>query len=244
MHLQGMWHNFMAQAGNAPGAQQGDVVVTLLQPVGGVSEVTVPSNDVTIAAEAGNLIGVQLLLDDGRRLYVNGSNLAGIIDAPLEGDVEREEGRPATGGYRPEEGPSGPVPGRPDALYDREAREADEADLEARVPAGNRTDEQQQRAEQRERDASRAQQERAREDDKRQREAEREQEKDEQEHDRGEASERPMGRGPASQPAEPATGPVDAATDRADAAHDRADAAQDREASARDKAAARRKPGR
>jgi hypothetical protein len=79
-----MWHQFMAAAGNAPGAQQGDVVVTLVQPVGGVGEVTVPSNDVTIAAEAGNLIGVQLLLPDGRHLFVAAGNLAGMIDAPVE----------------------------------------------------------------------------------------------------------------------------------------------------------------
>lgn len=77
-----MWHEFMAAAGNAPGAQQGDVVVTLLQPVGGVGEVTVPSDDVTIAAEAGNLIGVQLKTPDGRRLFISAANLAGMIDAP------------------------------------------------------------------------------------------------------------------------------------------------------------------
>lgn len=82
MHLQGMWHEFMAAAGNAPGAQQGDVVVTMLQPVGGVSEVTVPSDDVTVAAEAGNLIGVQLKTADGRRLFISAANLAGMIDAP------------------------------------------------------------------------------------------------------------------------------------------------------------------
>jgi len=81
-----MWHEFMAEAGNAPGAQKGDVVVTLLQPVGGVGEATVPSNDVTIAAEAGNLIGVQLRLPDGRRLFINADNLAGMVDAPREDD--------------------------------------------------------------------------------------------------------------------------------------------------------------
>jgi hypothetical protein len=84
MHLQGMWHGFMAAAGNAPGDQKGDVVVTLMQPVGGVSEVTVPSGSVTVAAEAGNLIGVQVMLPDGRHLFVSASNLAGMIDAPAE----------------------------------------------------------------------------------------------------------------------------------------------------------------
>jgi hypothetical protein len=84
MHLQGYWHQFMADAGNKPGAQQGDVVVTLTQPVGGVGEFTVPSGAVTIAAEAGQMIGVQAVLDDGRRLFVPAGNIAGIIDAPAE----------------------------------------------------------------------------------------------------------------------------------------------------------------
>lgn len=84
MHLQGMWHGFMAEAGNAPGAQKGDVIVTLMEPVGGVQEVTLPSNDVIIAAEAGNLIGVQLVMPDRRRMFVSAANLAGMVDAPPE----------------------------------------------------------------------------------------------------------------------------------------------------------------
>ena len=82
----------MAEAGNAPGAQQGDVVISLLSAVGGVSEVTCPSADVAIAAEAGNLIGVQVRTEDGRRLFVSANNLAGIIDAPSK---EREDKAPA-----------------------------------------------------------------------------------------------------------------------------------------------------
>lgn len=74
----------MADAGNKPGAQKGDVIVTLMEPVGGVQEVTVPSNGVTIAAEAGNLIGVQLMMPDGRHLFISAANLAGMIDAPVE----------------------------------------------------------------------------------------------------------------------------------------------------------------
>jgi hypothetical protein len=58
MHLQGFWHEFMADAGNKPGAQQGDVVTSLLQPVAGVCEVTVPSDSVGLAAEAGSLTGM------------------------------------------------------------------------------------------------------------------------------------------------------------------------------------------
>lgn len=84
MQLQGMWHVFMAEAGNAPGDNKGDVIVTLMEPVGGVQEVTVPSGDVAVAAEAGNLIGVQVMLPDGRHLFVSAANLAGMVDAPHE----------------------------------------------------------------------------------------------------------------------------------------------------------------
>ena len=79
-----MWHGFAAEQGNVPGAQRGDVVVTFLQPVGGVGEVTVPSRDVAIAAEAGNINGLQVTLPDGRRLFAGWANVAGIIDAPAE----------------------------------------------------------------------------------------------------------------------------------------------------------------
>jgi hypothetical protein len=84
-----MWHEFMADAGNAPGQQQGDVIVTLMEPVGGVQEVTVPSGDVTVAAEAGNLIGVQLKTPDGRHLFISAANLAGMIDAPASEDKDK-----------------------------------------------------------------------------------------------------------------------------------------------------------
>jgi len=81
-----MWHPFLSDTGNAPGAQRGDVIITLAQPVGGVQEVTVPTGSVSIAAEAGNLIAVQLVLPDGRHLFVPAGNIAGIIDAPAEGE--------------------------------------------------------------------------------------------------------------------------------------------------------------
>jgi len=90
MHLQGYWHVFMAEAGNAPGAQKGDVVLTLIKPVGGVEEVTVPSDAVTFAAEAGQLIGAQVMLPDGRHLFVTAANLAGVVDAPAEHAAERK----------------------------------------------------------------------------------------------------------------------------------------------------------
>src|ERR1700733_11491086 len=106
MHLQTMWHEFAAQQGNAPGAQQGDVTVTFTQSVAGMEEVTLPSNDVSIAAEAGNIHGLQLVLEDGRRMFVMAGVVAGITDAPLEkaDEGKRSDGRPATGGVRPEEG--------------------------------------------------------------------------------------------------------------------------------------------
>lgn len=84
MHLATYWHEFMAAAGNKPGAQQGDVVVALINPVEGTGAFTVPSDAVTIAAEAGQMIGAQVVLPDGRHLFVPAGNLAGIIDAPEE----------------------------------------------------------------------------------------------------------------------------------------------------------------
>lgn len=45
-----------------------------------------PSDSVGLAAEAGSLIGVQVMLSDGRYLFVSHANLAGIIDAPAEQD--------------------------------------------------------------------------------------------------------------------------------------------------------------
>ena len=251
-----MWHEFAAQQGNAPGAQQGDVIITFVNPVGGIDEVTVPSNDVTFAAEGGSLIGLQLLLEDGRRLFAAAGNIAGVVDAPLQGDDRghRDRDRPATGGRRPEEG-LGLLP-RDSLAGDGEQ----DPELEARVPAANRTDEQRERAEQRERDATAAQDAAAREDDKRQREAEQRERAERQDDGEGQREARQQDDGEGQQqgseekdeerqqPARRARGtrsgePVDAATDRADAAHDRADAATDREASARERAAQARKPG-
>ena len=84
MQLQGYWHQFMADAGNKPGAQQGDVTVTMIKPIGGIDEITVPSAGVILAAEVGQLIGVQLITPGGRHLFIAAGNLAGIVDAPLE----------------------------------------------------------------------------------------------------------------------------------------------------------------
>jgi hypothetical protein len=87
----------MNEAGNAPGAQQGDVIVTLVKPVGGIEEIRVPSGEVTLAAESGQLIGVQLVTFDGRHLFVTAANLAGIVDAPADGD---DDGKPAARAQR------------------------------------------------------------------------------------------------------------------------------------------------
>ncbi len=95
MRLETMWHVFMADVGNAPGTNQGDVVVTMMEPVGGVQEVTVPSADVSIAAEAGNLIGVQVMMPGGRHLFIGANNLAGIIDAPVAEDKPARASRAA-----------------------------------------------------------------------------------------------------------------------------------------------------
>lgn len=95
MHLQGYWGKFMNEAGNAPGAQQGDVVITLVKPVGGVEEIRAPSAEVVLAVEAGNFIGVQVTGFDGRHLFVAAANLAGIIDAPAADEERPDEDKPA-----------------------------------------------------------------------------------------------------------------------------------------------------
>lgn len=75
------WDQFLAMAGNEPGQEQGDVTVHLAAPVGGMNSFTCPSADLTVAAEAGQLIGLSVVLADGRHLFVAGANVAGIIDA-------------------------------------------------------------------------------------------------------------------------------------------------------------------
>ena len=93
MHLQQMWHQFMAEQGNEPGQHQGKVTITLLTPVGGIGELTVPSNEVSIAAEAGSLIGLLVSLPTGagkRRMFINGGNVAGIIDTAAAEEVPPE----------------------------------------------------------------------------------------------------------------------------------------------------------
>jgi hypothetical protein len=90
MHLQQMWHQFLAEQGNEPGQHQGKVTITLLTPVGGIGELTVPSNEVAFAAEAGSLVGLLVTLPTEagpRRLFIGGGNVAGVIDTAAEEDT-------------------------------------------------------------------------------------------------------------------------------------------------------------
>lgn len=89
-HLTGFWQKFLADLGNEPGEQQGDVTVHLISPVGGMSSVTGPSGALTIAAEAGSVVGA-LMQIDGRHLFIPAANIAGIVDA--EAREEKPAGR-------------------------------------------------------------------------------------------------------------------------------------------------------
>lgn len=79
------WSQFIAEHGNRPGDQQGDVTVILVTPVeGNITSYTVPSGSVVLAAEAGNVAVVQIMLPGGRRMSVFPTNIAGFIDAAVE----------------------------------------------------------------------------------------------------------------------------------------------------------------
>jgi hypothetical protein len=91
MHLSAYWHDFIEEQGNVPGRQLGNVTVTFTQPLAGMNEVTLPSNDVTIVAEGGSIHGLQFKLKDGRRVFAFQGAVAGIADAPEE---EREVKQP------------------------------------------------------------------------------------------------------------------------------------------------------
>lgn len=92
MKLTGFWHDFLAEMGNEPGAQQGDVTIHFVQPVDGAGSVTGPSGAVQVAAEAGSFIGVMVSVD-GRRLFVPSTNVAGIVDTPKEDKTEKRASR-------------------------------------------------------------------------------------------------------------------------------------------------------
>jgi hypothetical protein len=77
------WTQVLEDVGNAPGAQTGDVLVALAAAVDGMDSFTCASGDLTAAAEAGNVICLSTVLEDGRHIVVPWSNVAGIIDAPV-----------------------------------------------------------------------------------------------------------------------------------------------------------------
>lgn len=91
MMLTGFYHKFLAEMGNEPGEQQGNVTVHLINPVEGKSEITGPSGALTVAAEAGSVVGI-MVQAEGRRLFIPGTNIAGIVDS-LKDDKKRTAGR-------------------------------------------------------------------------------------------------------------------------------------------------------
>lgn len=82
VHVSTSWTAFHADQGNQPGANRGDVLVELVEPVSGEKVFRVPSGSVTVAAEQGQLVGVQVTLGDGRRMWLPATNVAAVIDAP------------------------------------------------------------------------------------------------------------------------------------------------------------------
>jgi hypothetical protein len=81
MKLSGRWDQELAQFGNAPGLNAGDVTIELGTPVEGHDAYTVDSDAVTFGAESGNVIGLTIELADKRHLFIPWSNVTGIIDA-------------------------------------------------------------------------------------------------------------------------------------------------------------------
>jgi len=81
MKISGRWDQELAQFGNLPGLNQGDVTIELAVAVEGKNAYTVSSDDVTFGAESGNVVGLTLLLADKRHLFIPWSNVTGIVDA-------------------------------------------------------------------------------------------------------------------------------------------------------------------
>lgn len=87
-HLTGFWQKFLADLGNEPGEQQGNITVHLISPVEGMSSITGPSGALTIAAEAGSVVGAMMQID-GRHLFIPAVNIAGIVDTAKEEKPEK-----------------------------------------------------------------------------------------------------------------------------------------------------------
>lgn len=80
----GNWDQQLAQFGNKPGLNEGDVLIVLSTPVDGMKSVRCAAADLFVGDEAGSVIGLLLVLPDGRHLLVPWANVVGIIDAPAE----------------------------------------------------------------------------------------------------------------------------------------------------------------
>lgn len=74
----------MAEFGNRPDLNQGDVIIEVGKPVAGLKSVTAASEHLTVSAEAGQIHGLSVQLDDGRHLFIPWSNVTAIIDAPAD----------------------------------------------------------------------------------------------------------------------------------------------------------------
>ena len=84
MQLSGRWDLTLAEFGNRPDLNQGDVIIELGTPIDGMKSFTAASEKMTISAEGGQVLGLSVVLGDGRRLFVPWLNVTGIIDAPAE----------------------------------------------------------------------------------------------------------------------------------------------------------------
>jgi hypothetical protein len=81
MQLNSYWHRHLAEMGNQPGEQQGDVTIYLTGAVAGKRSLTVPSASVSAAAENGSFIGLLVTLEGGRRLFVPAGSVVAVADA-------------------------------------------------------------------------------------------------------------------------------------------------------------------
>lgn len=84
MRLISHWDQELAQFGNKPGMDEGDVIVELAVPVDGMKTVRCPTGSLEVGAEGGQVIGLFPQLADGRHLFIPWSNVTGIFDAPAE----------------------------------------------------------------------------------------------------------------------------------------------------------------
>jgi hypothetical protein len=81
MQVSGRWADLLAEMGNEPGVQRGDVCVRLAPPL---QDEWLPSGDITFLAEAGNFYGIYAHLPDGRQAYWPASSVLAIEDAVSE----------------------------------------------------------------------------------------------------------------------------------------------------------------